>query len=209
MSLNRGARAGRGATPADPPLRKKGLLFRTAPLDPMRAGRPRGVGAFCAARIISIAGPSSRKERPVEHPTFYRTTQIDGLSIFYREAGPKRCADASPAARTSLFIADVRASLRPAFRSVSPCRARLPGLRTQRVAGPEKICVYVRSLRRGHESLHRCPQGSPSGRRPSRLAPTGSLSDRPGPGALGARSAGGWPDQLPQKMLARRFVCPV
>jgi pimeloyl-ACP methyl ester carboxylesterase len=25
----------------------------------------------------------------VEHPTFYRTIQIDGLSIFYREAGPK------------------------------------------------------------------------------------------------------------------------
>src|ERR1700694_3264350 len=29
------------------------------------------------------------KERPVEHPTFYRTIQIDGVSIFYREAGPK------------------------------------------------------------------------------------------------------------------------
>src|SRR5881227_1051864 len=29
------------------------------------------------------------KERPVEHRTFYRTTQIDGLTIFYREAGPK------------------------------------------------------------------------------------------------------------------------
>ena len=29
------------------------------------------------------------KERPVEHPTLYRTTRIDGLSIFYREAGPK------------------------------------------------------------------------------------------------------------------------
>jgi pimeloyl-ACP methyl ester carboxylesterase len=28
------------------------------------------------------------KEGPVEHPTFYRTAQIDGLSIFYREAGP-------------------------------------------------------------------------------------------------------------------------
>src|SRR5438270_12134024 len=28
------------------------------------------------------------KERQVEHPTFYRTTQIDGISIFYREAGP-------------------------------------------------------------------------------------------------------------------------
>src|SRR4051812_46014422 len=24
-----------------------------------------------------------------EHPTFYRTTQVDGVSIFYREAGPK------------------------------------------------------------------------------------------------------------------------
>jgi pimeloyl-ACP methyl ester carboxylesterase len=25
----------------------------------------------------------------MEHPTHYRTTPIDGLSIFYREAGPK------------------------------------------------------------------------------------------------------------------------
>lgn len=25
----------------------------------------------------------------MEHPIFYRTIQIDGLSIFYREAGPK------------------------------------------------------------------------------------------------------------------------
>jgi pimeloyl-ACP methyl ester carboxylesterase len=29
------------------------------------------------------------KEHPVQHPTFYRTTQIEKLSIFYREAGPK------------------------------------------------------------------------------------------------------------------------
>jgi pimeloyl-ACP methyl ester carboxylesterase len=29
------------------------------------------------------------RELPMEHPTVYRTTQIDGLSIFYREAGPK------------------------------------------------------------------------------------------------------------------------
>lgn len=29
------------------------------------------------------------KERRMEHPTFYRTQQIGGLSIFYREAGPK------------------------------------------------------------------------------------------------------------------------
>src|SRR6478672_5587827 len=29
------------------------------------------------------------KEHPVEHQTSCRTIQIDGLSIFYREAGPK------------------------------------------------------------------------------------------------------------------------
>src|SRR5437588_12992403 len=32
---------------------------------------------------------AEEKERPMEHPTVNRTTQIDGLSIFYREAGPK------------------------------------------------------------------------------------------------------------------------
>jgi pimeloyl-ACP methyl ester carboxylesterase len=30
-----------------------------------------------------------QQECPVKHPTFYRTTEVDGLSIFYREAGPK------------------------------------------------------------------------------------------------------------------------
>jgi alpha-beta hydrolase superfamily lysophospholipase len=46
--------------------------------------------------VVSVTLPSFQllaqaqgKERPMEHPTFYRTTQIDGLSIFYREAGPK------------------------------------------------------------------------------------------------------------------------
>src|SRR3982751_1817535 len=29
------------------------------------------------------------KERAVQHPTLYRTRKIDGVSIFYREAGPK------------------------------------------------------------------------------------------------------------------------
>jgi pimeloyl-ACP methyl ester carboxylesterase len=30
-----------------------------------------------------------QQECPVKYPTFYRTTEVDGLSIFYREAGPK------------------------------------------------------------------------------------------------------------------------
>src|SRR4051794_8280403 len=41
------------------------------------------------AALISAAGKSSWRCSLMEYPTFYRTTQIDGLSIFYREAGPK------------------------------------------------------------------------------------------------------------------------
>lgn len=33
--------------------------------------------------------PAQGAERPAEHPTRYRTIRIDGVAIFYREAGPK------------------------------------------------------------------------------------------------------------------------
>jgi pimeloyl-ACP methyl ester carboxylesterase len=39
--------------------------------------------------IFQLPANAQEKERPVKHPTFYRTIQVDGLSIFYREAGPK------------------------------------------------------------------------------------------------------------------------
>jgi pimeloyl-ACP methyl ester carboxylesterase len=39
--------------------------------------------------IFQVPAHAQRKERPVEHPTFYRNIQIDGLSIFYREVSPK------------------------------------------------------------------------------------------------------------------------
>jgi pimeloyl-ACP methyl ester carboxylesterase len=47
-----------------------------------------------AAQIVAVMLASSQllaqgKESTMEHPTFYRTIQVDGLSIFYREAGPK------------------------------------------------------------------------------------------------------------------------
>lgn len=38
---------------------------------------------------FQLLAQSQGKERTVEHTTFYRTIQVDGLSIFYREAGPK------------------------------------------------------------------------------------------------------------------------
>jgi pimeloyl-ACP methyl ester carboxylesterase len=39
--------------------------------------------------IDCIFAQTSRKESAMQHPIFYRTIQVDGLSIFYREAGPK------------------------------------------------------------------------------------------------------------------------
>jgi pimeloyl-ACP methyl ester carboxylesterase len=38
---------------------------------------------------FQLPARAQAKERPVKHPTFYRTIQVDGLCIFYREAGPK------------------------------------------------------------------------------------------------------------------------
>ncbi len=39
--------------------------------------------------ILQPPATAQGKERPVKHPTVYRTIPVDGLSIFYREAGPK------------------------------------------------------------------------------------------------------------------------
>jgi hypothetical protein len=46
---------------------------------------------LAAATFTSCALPTKGegKEYKVEHPTVYRTIKVDGLSIFYREAGPK------------------------------------------------------------------------------------------------------------------------
>jgi pimeloyl-ACP methyl ester carboxylesterase len=43
-------------------------------------------------RVLASREPrfsASSKESSMNHPTAYRTLQVDGLSIFYREAGPK------------------------------------------------------------------------------------------------------------------------
>jgi pimeloyl-ACP methyl ester carboxylesterase len=44
---------------------------------------------FLILASSASAAQAQRKERAVAHPTFYRTVQVDGLSVFYREAGPK------------------------------------------------------------------------------------------------------------------------
>src|SRR6201997_602742 len=53
------------------------------------------VAVVLAVMLTSTRLPAAgqRKERPVAnstlHRTIYRTAKVDGLSIFYREAGPK------------------------------------------------------------------------------------------------------------------------
>jgi pimeloyl-ACP methyl ester carboxylesterase len=46
------------------------------------------VGSVILASLQLMAATQG-KERPMEYATSHRTIQIDGLSIFYREAGPK------------------------------------------------------------------------------------------------------------------------
>lgn len=43
---------------------------------------------FVMLASCQLPAQSPGKEHTVEHPTFYRTIQVDGVSIFYREAGP-------------------------------------------------------------------------------------------------------------------------
>lgn len=44
---------------------------------------------FITLASFQALAQAQAKERTVGHPTFYRTIQVDGVSIFYREAGPK------------------------------------------------------------------------------------------------------------------------
>jgi pimeloyl-ACP methyl ester carboxylesterase len=48
------------------------------------------IGAIIMATIVttSLEAPAANGE-PAKYPTYYRTIAIEGLSIFYREAGPK------------------------------------------------------------------------------------------------------------------------
>ena len=48
----------------------------------------------------------------MDHPTVYRTTRVDGVTIFYREAGPKDAPTILLLHGPALFVAHVRASLR-------------------------------------------------------------------------------------------------
>lgn len=44
---------------------------------------------LCAMLLSALTSWAQPKEKPAKYPTSYRTIQVEGLSIFYREAGPK------------------------------------------------------------------------------------------------------------------------
>ena len=59
------------------PIRGTGLAIKTT------------TGLQHEVRRVTVKLPAHGRELPMKYPTFYRTTKIDELSIFYREAGPK------------------------------------------------------------------------------------------------------------------------
>src|SRR5258705_13994057 len=128
--------------------------FFLVPLDPILAGFSCGAGGFYDARNISTARPRPGKGTYRETPDLLsHDTGRWTLHLLQRSRAERR-ANALAVARASFLIPDVRASLHPAFRSLSPCRAGLSRLRAQRLARPEKVHVHVRSHRRNHELLH-------------------------------------------------------
>src|SRR6267154_5524032 len=58
--------------------------------------------------IFQLPAHAQGKERPVKHPTLYRTIQVDGLSIFVQRGRAERPANAFAVARASFLIPDVR-----------------------------------------------------------------------------------------------------
>src|ERR1700678_3338571 len=49
----------------------------------------RTLALFVAGRAATLGGAAQKKEKALQQPVLYRTVKVDGLSVFYREAGPK------------------------------------------------------------------------------------------------------------------------
>ncbi len=97
-----------------------------------------------ATPAATSSGAPAANGQPAKYPTRYRTIAIDGVSIFYREAGPKD-------GPTILLLHGLPSSSRMfeslfdrLCRSLPSGSARLPGIRPQRLAKSEGIRVHVR-----------------------------------------------------------------
>jgi hypothetical protein len=47
------------------------------------------LGTLAVLLGATLGMDAQKKDRAMEQQVFYRTVKVDGLSIFYREAGPK------------------------------------------------------------------------------------------------------------------------
>src|SRR5882724_2453691 len=63
--------------------------FRLRRLSPCSGAARMALLASVALGLFQALAQAEEKEHFMSNPTFYRTIRIDGLSIFYREAGPK------------------------------------------------------------------------------------------------------------------------
>src|ERR1700722_13544234 len=105
--------------------------------------------------LFQLLSQTHGKEHSMQDPIFYRTIQVDGLSIFYREAGRKD-------APTLLLLHGLPSSSRmfePLFARLSD-RYHLvapdyPGFGHSDWPDPKTFALHLRSPRRDNESFHR------------------------------------------------------
>src|SRR3954468_21977990 len=77
----------------------------------------------------------------------YHTVEIQGLKIFYREAGPANAPTVLLLHRLSVLIADVGTFTSPPGRQVSSHRSRLSRVRQQQRALPVELRIHFRQSR--------------------------------------------------------------
>ena len=106
-----------------------------------------------------ILAPAPPRRNTMTHrettATKHRTVQVDGLDIFYREAG-------DPADPTLLLLhgfphqlADVPQPHPQAVGRLPPGGPRLPGLRSELLPGPRRLRVHLRADLPSHRELRR------------------------------------------------------
>ena len=107
-----------------------------------------------ATLAATSSGAPAANGRPAKYPTCYRTIAIDGVSIFYREAGPKdgptilllHGLPSSSRMFESLFD-----RLTDRYHLVAP---DYPRIWPQRLAKSQGIHLHVRSPCRDHGPVH-------------------------------------------------------
>jgi len=100
------------------------------------------IGKTLAAAAIALAvSTAAASSQSTSSATTYHMVDIDGVKVFYREAGPPG-TDPAAAARLSILFAHVRHADPAAGRPLSHCGARLSGF-GQSDAPPPANFVYT------------------------------------------------------------------